>query len=128
LSGLDGTRNIANIGTTYEKTASTSLASGTAKNITSQSFAVGTWLVTGTAEFPSNATGRRAVQLSDTSGGDALSTQARSLVAPVNGAPTVAQFTFVLEVTATKTYYLVGYQNSGSALSTTGVINAVRIK
>lgn len=128
LSGLDGTRNIANIGTTYEKTASTSLASGTAKNITSQSFAVGTWLVTGTAEFPSNATGRRAVQLSGTSGGDALSTQARSLVAPVNGGPTVAQFTFVLEVTATKTYYLVGYQNSGSALTTTGVINAVRIK
>ena len=124
IDGLDP----SNVGTTYDKSASTSLASGTAKNITSQSFAVGTWLVTGTAEFPANATGRRAVQLSGTSGGDALSTQARSLVAPVNGGPTVAQFTFVLNVTATKTYYLVGYQNSGSALSTTGVINAVRIK
>ena len=128
ISGLSGTTNLAAIGAKLNKSATTSLANGTAKNITSQSFTAGTWLVTGTAEFPANATGRRAVQLSETSAGDSIATQSRSIVAPANGGPTVAQFTFVLDVTATKTYYLVGYQNSGSSLSTTGVIDAIRIK
>ena len=118
------------IGTTKNKetSADVSVPTSTIKNLTNISLEAGTWLVIGTAEFANNTSGRRAAQLSTTSTGEALQKTARDVRLPVSGAKTLLTFTTILTPTATTTYYLNAWQNSGGALATGGRIDAVRIK
>lgn len=129
VSGLADTINLGAIGTVSQVSpAAVSVASGTVKNVASRSLAAGTWLVIGSAEFATNATGRRAIQLATTTTGDAIQLTARDVQSPVSGAVTLCNFTTIIQPTATTTYYLNAYQNSGSALNVTPQLQCIRIK
>lgn len=106
-----------------------SISSGTTmQNLASFELTKGTWVVSITARFASNATGRRAVNMSDTSGGSAINAFWGDGSAAVNGAYTYLRLASTVRVTdATHTYYVNGYQNSGSALNVTAAYDAVRI-
>lgn len=106
-----------------------SLSSGTTmQNLASFELTKGTWVVSITARFASNATGRRAVNMSDTSGGSAINAFWGDGSAAVSGAYTYLRMASTVRVTdATHTYYVNGYQNSGSALGVTAAYDAVRI-
>lgn len=106
-----------------------SLSSGTTlQNLESFELTRGTWVVSVSARFASNATGRRAVNMSDSSGGSAINAFWGDGSAAVNGAYTYLRMASTVRVTdATHTYYINGYQNSGSALSVVAAYDAVRI-
>lgn len=106
-----------------------SLSSGTTlQNLGSFELTRGTWVVSVSARFASNATGRRAVNMSDSSGGSAINAFWGDGSAAVNGAYTYLRMASTVRVTdATHTYYINGYQNSGSALSVVAAYDAVRI-
>ena len=106
-----------------------SLSSGTTmRNLTDFELTKGTWLVTISVRFASNATGRRAINMADTSGGSAINAFWGDGSAAVNGAYTYLRLASTVRVTdATHTYYVNGYQNSGSALGVTAAYDAVRI-
>ena len=103
-----------------------SVANTTATQICSVSLAPGTWVVTYTASFASNATGRRNIKLY--AGTSTTIDPARSATCQaVNGSATVLSRTAVVTVSSTTSYYLNAYQASGGALSVDGDIQAVRI-
>lgn len=106
-----------------------SLSSGTTmQNLTDFELTKGTWLVTISVRFASNATGRRAINMADTSGGSAINAFWGNGSAAVNGAYTYLRLASTVRVTdATHTYYVNGYQNSGSSLNVTAAYDAVRI-
>ena len=85
----------------------------------------GMWLITVSARFQGNSSGRRSVCLSQTSGSaynytsvPYLYTRHTSLVAPVNGAMTVTHFSVPIYVSKQTTFYVGAYQSSGSNLDT----------
>ncbi len=106
-----------------------SVSSGTTmQNLADFELTKGTWVVSITARFASNATGRRAINMADTSGGSAINAFWGDGSAAVNGAYTYLRMASTVRVTdATHTYYVNGYQNSGSALNVTVGYDAVRI-
>lgn len=103
-----------------------SVATSTNTNVASITLPIGVWLVNSRLQYASNATGRRGTKLSTTSAesGNVLSTDVRNAV---DGGTTQIQTERVFALTGESTVYLVGWQNSGSALSCTGEIQAVRI-
>ena len=104
-----------------------SLASGTSwVRIGSITLPKGVWLIRVSVTFPSNATGRRMITLSNssaTAGGgiDTVSQQA------VNGYATVMQIVTYRVLTASTPLYINAVQNSGSTLSLTIRYTAWRI-
>lgn len=104
-----------------------SLASGTWTKLGSVTLDAGVWVVVFSAQFGSNATGRRSINLSTTSGSTSLNVQAALQLQAANGGYTVVSRANILDVSTTTTYYLNGYQNSGSTLTTTSDIRAARI-
>ena len=104
----------------------TSVASGSNVNVASISLPAGTWMVCAKVQFPSNATGRRAVKLSTVSGdsGNVVSTNAQ---AAVDGGNTHMSTSRCFKLTATTNVYVIAWQNSGTALSCVGDIEATRI-
>lgn len=113
------------IGTVIERNlaSAVSLPNNTSKAILSQSIPAGTWVITCRVRFPSNATGRRVANLSQTSGDGS---QVAVLTA-INGAVTTLAFTEIVSVSSATTYYLNAYQNSGGALSMpAGAFNQIR--
>lgn len=113
------------IGTVIERNlaSAVSLPNNTSKAILSQSIPAGTWVITCRVRFPSNATGRRVANLSQTSGDGS---QVAVLTA-INGAVTTLTFTEIVSVSSATTYYLNAYQNSGGALSMpAGAFNQIR--
>ena len=108
--------------------ATVSLASGTTlTQITSFTLSPGTWHISLGLSFASNATGRRQGNLSTTSGGSAVVTALACNANATNGTQTLMNWGYDITITASTTYYLNAYQNSGSALSTSGYYSAVRI-
>lgn len=106
--------------------AAVSLANSTAKALTSISLTAGTWVVSCHGRFANNATGYRRLNLSTTSGDSAQNVSSPA----VNGNTTDMYFTRIMRPTATTTFYLNGWQNSGSAMSMPAsqqTIYAVRI-
>lgn len=95
-------------------------------NICSISLDAGTWIMFGNVRFANNATGRRGLSISSTSQGTNEAMFANSDA--VDGSYTRINVSGVVIPTATTTYYLVGWQNSGAALNAIGYIRAVRIK
>lgn len=89
----------------------------------------GRWLLRYVAEFPSNATGWRGCGISTATDsiGAANLRQSGITVPATNGAGTRLNGSRIVNPTGTTTYYLVVRQNSGSALTTTSYIQAVKI-
>lgn len=104
-----------------------SVATATWTPLGSVTLDAGVWVVVFSAQFASNATGRRSINLSTTSGSTSLNVQAALQLQAANGGYTVVSRANILDVSATTTYYLNGYQNSGSTLTTTSDIRAARI-
>lgn len=106
-----------------------SISSGTTmQNLAEFELTKGTWAVSVSVRFASNATGRRAINMADTSGGSAINAFWGDGSAAVNGAYTYLRLASTVRVTdATHTYFVNGYQNSGSALNVTAAYDAVRI-
>ena len=124
---FDIAKKLRDLGNSYVKNATTSLASSTSyTNMTNFTISVlGMWLVTVSARFQGNSSGRRSVCLSQTSGSTYnytsvpyLYTRHTSNVAPVNGAMTVTHFSVPIYVSKQTTFYVGAYQNSGSKLNT----------
>ena len=111
---------------TVSKTEKT-VGDSTGVNMCSVSLEAGTWVVTGTIGFPSNAAGVRRAVLSNTSASTSNDEDV-AVVAPgsSNGRTTI-QKTRIVSPSSTTTFYLSAYQNSGGSLSCVGYIEAVRI-
>ena len=86
----------------------------------------GVWLIKCTASFPSNATGRRTITISDTTAQAGAITAITSVPA-VNGYATYMHATAFWVSDGTSPIYFNGYQNSGSTLSVTLRYTAYRI-
>lgn len=113
-----------------DQSTTVSMAASTWADICSVSLAAGTWVVTATGQFASNATGRRCAVLTTSSGNPSASDrrQQSAETMAVNGDATYLNVASTLVLSATTTLKLMGWQNSGAALSTYGCITAVRIK
>ena len=120
-------QKLRDIGNSYVKNATKSLASSTSyTNMTNFTISgLGMWLITVSARFQGNSSGRRSVCLSQTSGSaynytsvPYLYTRHTSLVAPVNGAMTVTHFSVPIYISKQTTFYVGAYQSSGSNLDT----------
>ena len=107
--------------------ATTSVADGANANVASISLPAGTWMVCAKVQFPNNATGRRAVKLSTTSQ-DSGSPVSMDVQLAVSGAAMHMSTSRCFKLASAGTVYLVAWQNSGSALSCTGNIEATRIR
>jgi hypothetical protein len=127
-----GAHSLAVIGDRVYKsqTSAVSMANSTYKNVLSISIDPGTWIITGGAEFAANATGIRQAVISTVSAAyDGDNFRAGGM--RVNAYATYDTFINLartIVVTVTTTIYLVGWQNSGGALNTYGMLSAVRIK
>lgn len=104
-----------------------SLASGTAKDLCTLELAAGTWVVIGSMACPSNTTGFRHLSINTTAN---TLTYARGTHATLGGVAGSIRMEVVsiLRPASATTYHLVGYQNSGAAMTVTGAIQAVRIR
>lgn len=87
----------------------------------------GTYLLLGEATFASNATGRRVLFFSTTTNGSAVDRYAQVTHQAANGATTQIQLFYITRITSNTTYYLRAYQASGSTLSTTAGIRALKL-
>lgn len=124
VNGVD----VALIGTTATPvSATTSVDSGSNRNVVSIQLAAGTWMVCAKVQFPSNATGRRAIKLSTASqeSGNVVSTNVQTAV---SGATMQMSTSRCFTLASAGTVYLVAWQNSGGALSCVGDIEATRIR
>ena len=108
--------------------AAKSVPHNTGTALCSISLEAGTWLITCAVRAPANSSGMRAANVSTTSGAaDRHITQAPV----VSGSETTQmRFSLIFQPTATTTYYLNAYQNSGSTLTypagMSGYINCMR--
>lgn len=99
--------------------ASTSIAQNTNTNGGSFTLSKGRYIVTVTARWNANATGSRQVWLATTSTGGAMTYNDVSSIQAANGAVTSQQFTSLIKVTASTTYYIVLYHTSTAAVTCT---------
>lgn len=105
-----------------------SLASGTGKSIASVSLAKGNWLVMGHTNMASNATGIRSLGIGTTGGTFTNSDMSTVTMSATNGSETRMNTMTLVQPSATTTYYLNAYQNSGGSLDAkTAVMVAVRL-
>ena len=115
--------------TGYTQTASQSAVScdsGTVKNLASVYLSGGKWIVTATASFETNGTGRRHISLTDSNSSIAAGFPQSSPA--ISGVPTYLTTTGYFNVTGGMTVYLNGLQNSGGALTASNVnISAICI-
>lgn len=86
------------------------------------------YIILAHVDFPSNATGRRGIFVSNTSGSDSpLTNGSRVIQNAVNGAATRMQCVFIANLTSTSVLYLNVFQNSGSVLKCASYMDAIRI-
>ena len=131
---MGGTLTIANhsstVGTVQAANGSgTSLASGTSwvdLNADAKlTLSTGSWVVSGTVSFASNATGRRGVRFY---GNSTAFSQGTVITPPASGGTTQLTTMLLITITAASSdVYLQAFQNSGSALTTTSYLRAMRI-
>ena len=127
--GVDTTTFTAGIGKRVHSDSSVSLSSGTTmQNLGDFTLTKGLWMVSVTVRFASNATGRRAMNISNTSGGSAYNVRWGNTSAATNGAYTYLHLASSIGVTAASaTFYINAYQNSGGSLTTAFAWDAVRV-
>lgn len=118
--------SIYGLGSFESDSATVSVANTTATKICGVTLGAGTWVVTYTASFASNATGRRNIKLYNGTS-TTIDVDRSATCQAVNGSQTVLSRTAIVQPTASTTYYLNAYQASGGALSVDGSVQAVRI-
>lgn len=115
------------IGDVVSANKTKNIATGTSWVTTgcSVSLTQGIWVVVGSIEYAANATGRRGVEIY--ANGNMTHTQVN--VAAGSNATTRLVTAGILEISAASmNVYIYGYQNSGSSLSQTTYMRAVRIR
>lgn len=127
MTGLGDTAKGAGQSSLATVKAATSVATATTVNLDTITLAAGTWLVTYSVEFASNATGRRVMTLTTNSTSLTSTPLYMMATAAANGLATNLSRSQVIVATASTTRYLNVYQNSGSALNCRSCIQAVRI-
>lgn len=127
MSAADKTKLNA-VGTYYNNSGSPNVTSGSNATLCSiQNLPAGVYVVEATCRFANNNTGRRGLRI-DTSASSAESATQHTTVVPAASGYTIVNTAAVLSFSATSTAYARVYQNSGSSLSTSGYMYAVRIK
>lgn len=76
----------------------------------------GVWTIKVQVQFAQDGNGRRAIWLTETSGGGVSGAICVADNAALSSASTYLELTLPIKTTTQKTYHVVGYQNSGSAL------------
>lgn len=104
------------------------VANATNTTLGSRTYAKGIYLITASATFPSNTTGRRELWLSTANGSD----NDYGIISRVNRIPgpgitQLLQVSDIEEFTSNTTIYFNCYQNSGSTLSCRLYVEAVRL-
>lgn len=116
----------------YDKSLATpsakNVASGSNVNLCSFKLTPGLYIVEAMAHFDSNTSGRRKIMISDSSTGSQFDRFSRTVNDGVSGEATPLKLFWITESYDTKTWYLVGYQNSGSTLSCTYGVRTIRLK
>ena len=112
---------------TYTDGGTVSTATGTWKAVQSIQLAAGVWYVEYGTSFAQNATGYRAITFSSATTSPGVTRTANTMSA-VNGQATVMNASTLLSVSATTTYYLYAYQNSGGNLNAYPFIRAIKLK
>ena len=107
--------------------ADKSVATGTRTNLGSFTLTKGTWLLCIAVNFPSNASGYRDINISNSSAGSQLDRYRFYRCAPTNGSDTHIIWTVLDSVSANTTRYVNVMQNSGSALTVGGGYIAFRL-
>lgn len=108
--------------------ADKNVATANNTNLGSFTLAAGTWVIFIHVYFSSNTNGRRAVWLATSSTGSSMEGQTQDNRAPVNGAGTTCKIQAVFTPTASTTYYVNCYQNSGSTLSVSTRYTTIKLK
>lgn len=112
---------------TVQSLTNVNVTSGRNTKLGEITLSAGKWLLIGVCGWDSNSTGIRRLSLSDTN--DLTQHRLNSTMAvPVSGVnfnmpPVVEAFT----ITAQKTYYMYGYQNSGSTLTAYPAITTIKL-
>ena len=108
---------------------SASIPNNSSTNLCSTaSYGPGVYLVDAYASFAGNSTGRRHLRLSNSSAGAAIDDWSQATLAPVaSNNATVTQVTTIQKRTTSGKWYLVVYQNSGSALTVSGGIRVLKL-
>ena len=132
ISHPDTWRDALGIGTVKSSTISTnvSVAKSTYKSIGSISLEAGKWIITYGASYSTSTSGLRSTYLytsqdaaADTSWYLATCIQ----TAPASGGSTYHHGSHIVTPSATQTYYLSVWQNSGGSLNCKGAIYAVKV-
>lgn len=132
ISHPDTWRDALGIGTVKSTTISenVSVATSTYKSIGSISLEAGKWVITYGASYSTSTSGLRSTYLytsqnaaADTSWYLATCIQ----TAPASGGSTYHHGSHIVTTSATKTYYLSVWQNSGGSLNCKGAIYAVKV-
>lgn len=111
----------------YAYPSAKNVTTATNTNLGSITLAAGLYIIEYTANFASNSSGRREAWLSESTTGSNINRYAKTTIQAVNGASSFVHGFFISAYTTSKTFYLVGYQNSGSTLSCTYGIRAIRL-
>jgi len=105
------------------------VSTSTWTSLASVTLSGGVWLILAKARFASNATGRRGVRISTSSSGSEVGQLAVDSETAVSGSEThVSCMWITSNLSSSTSFYLQGWQNSGSTLSTLPRIKAVRIR
>lgn len=105
------------------------LTSGTWETMASISHGIGNYLVICFAYFNTASGGNRQLHLNESETSDAaMSSIAQEHVAPVDGARTTARLILTINATAAGTWYVHGYQNSGSSLLARAFFQLIKLK
>lgn len=127
MSSTDKTKLDA-VGTYYNASGSPSVTNNSNATLCSiQNVPAGVYVVEATCRFASNTSGRRGLRI-DTSASSAESATQHTIVTPAASGYVTLNAAAVLSISSTSTIYARVYQNSGSALNTSGYMYAVRIK
>ena len=93
----------------------------------SGSLSAGTYLLQCVAQFAASSSGRRVLFLTTSSTGSNINRYTQIIGAPSPSNYTQMSFTYPVTITATTTFYLRAYQNSGGAINVTGGIRVLKI-
>ena len=88
----------------------------------------GTWIIFGHVSYVSNATGVRGIRLYHGFDGELAYTRVTSNAATGSGNTTRLQCSYPISFSRNTTITIQTYQNSGSGLSATSYLRAIRIK
>ena len=109
-------------------TSSQTVSTGNYKSLGSFTLTTGTWIVSYKAEFSANASGLRRIMLTSSSGSNSPTANSRITAHAASNSVMDIGWTTMIKVTSTSaTRYLTAYQNSGSDLTVTGYVKAIKV-